>query len=177
MPIQSTTQLLTNANKAHTEGVEVQFTAAPTKGLTIDLQSAWLEARLDQAGLPLFAGAVSLDGKQLANAPHFTFSGVINYRHDLPNGDDIDFRWNSNYRSHSWFDSTNDPYIQQNPYWVHNLSVTYESRHGWEVGGFVRNVANEKYSLTSTDLISPFGFLEPVYGPPRMYGLEVSYHY
>ena len=23
----------------------------------------------------------------------------------------------------------------------------------------------------------PFGFLEPVYGPPRMYGVSLSYHY
>jgi iron complex outermembrane receptor protein len=177
MQIDSTTQLLTNAKKAHTEGVELQLTAAPVRGLTIDLQPAWLEARLDQAGLPLFTGAIDLDGKQLANAPHFTFNAVLNYRHDLPSGDDIDFRWNSNYRSHSWFDSTNDPYIQQDAYWVHNLTVTYQSRRGWEVGAFVHNVANEKYTLTSTDLINPFGFLEPVYGAPRMYGVEISYHY
>jgi iron complex outermembrane receptor protein len=175
--IEGTTQLLTNAKKAHTEGVEVQFVAAPVRGLTIDLEPAWLQARLDEAGLPLFTGATPLNGKQLANAPRFTFTGTIAYRYELANGDGIAARWNSNYRSHVWFDSTNDPYIQQSPYWLHNLSVDYESHQGWIAGVFVRNVADEKYSLTSTDLTSPFGLLEPVYGAPRMYGVELSYHF
>jgi iron complex outermembrane receptor protein len=175
--IEGTTQLLTNARKAHTEGVEVQLTATPIQGLTIDLQPAWLQARLVDAGLPLFNGVSSLNGKQLANAPRFTFSGVIDYKLDLANGDDINVRWNSNYRSHVWFDSTNDPYIQQDPYWLHNFNLDYESHQGWTAGVFVRNLADKKYSLTSTDLTSPFGMLEPVYGPPRTYGVELNYHF
>jgi iron complex outermembrane receptor protein len=176
-PIVSTTQLLTNAKKAHTEGVEVQLTAAPIHGLMIDLQSAWLQARLDEAGLPLFSGVSSLNGKQLANAPRFTGSGVIAYKLDLASGDDVNIRWNSNYRSHVWFDTTNDPYIQQKPYWLHNFNVAYESHLGWAVGLFVRNVANEKYALTATDLSNPFGLIEPVYGPPRTYGIDLNYHF
>jgi iron complex outermembrane recepter protein len=89
----------------------------------------------------------------------------------------IDLRWNSNYRSHVWFDSTNDPYIQQAGYWLHNVNVTYESNSKWELGLFVRNLADKKYALTSTDLSSPFGFLEPVYGAPRMAGVEFTYHH
>jgi iron complex outermembrane recepter protein len=174
--IVSTTQLLTNANKAHTQGVEVQLTAVPFHGLTIDLQPAWLEAKLDSAGLPLFAGVASLDGNQLANAPRFTFTGVIDYKYELGSGA-LDFRLNSNYRGHTWFDSTNDPYIQQAGYWLHNANATYESAHGWRLGVFVRNIGNKQYQLTSTDLTNPFGFLEPVYGAPRMFGIAFSYHY
>ncbi len=175
--ILSTTQLLTNAKKAHTDGVELQVTARPIDGLTIGLQPAWLQSRLDDAGLNLFSGASSLNGKQLANAPRFTFSGVIDYRYELGAGNALDFHWNSNYRSHVWFDSTNDPYIQQSPYWVHNLNVTYETAKNWDFGVYVRNVANAKYSLTSTDLINPFGLVEPVYGAPRTYGVSLNYHF
>jgi len=42
---------------------------------------------------------------------------------------------------------------------------------------FVRNVADQKYDLTSSDISAPFGFLEPVEGPPRTYGVELTYHY
>ena len=174
--ILSTTQLLTNAKNAHTEGVELQITAIPVHGLTIDLQPAYLQAKLDHAGLTLFSGVASLDGKQLANAPHLSFSGVVSYKYELGNGA-IDFRLNSNYRSHTWFDSTNDPYIQQAGYWLHNLNVVYESSSKWELGLFVRNLGDKKYALTSTDLSSPFGFLEPVYGAPRMAGVEFTYHH
>lgn len=174
--IVTTTQLLTNAKSAHTEGVELQVTAVPFHGLTIDLQPAYLQAKLDHAGLTLFSGVASLDGKQLANAPQFTFTAVIDYKYGLAHGD-LDFRLNSNYRSHSWFDSTNDPYIQQGGYFLHNLNVAYASSSGWELGLFVRNVAGKQYQLTSTDLSSPFGFLEPVYGAPRMFGVEFNYHH
>lgn len=176
-PIVSTTQLLTNAKKAHTQGVEVQVVAAPLPGLTIDLEPAWLLARLDEAGLPLFAGATSLNGKSLANAPRFTFTGTVAYKYDLPGGDNVTARWNSNYRSHVWFDTTNDPYIQQDPYWVHNFSLDYKSHQGWGAGVYVRNLANRKYTLTSTDLSTPFGLLEPVYGAPRTYGVSLSYDF
>jgi iron complex outermembrane recepter protein len=176
-PIEETTQILANAHKAYTEGAEFEIKATPIRGLNIDLQPAWLQAKIDQAGLPLFAGSTDLDGKQLANAPHFTFVGTVEYRMSLPNLDDIDFRWNSDYRSHEFFDSTNDPYIQQNAYWLHNLNIDYESRKGWSAGIYIRNLTNTEYAVTSTDLTSPFGLLEPVLGMPRTFGVELNYHY
>ena len=176
-PIESTTQILANAAKAHTQGVEFEVTATPIRGLTINLDPAVLEAKIDHAGLPEDSGTLSLDGKQLANAPRFSFSGMVDYKLDVMNDDDIDFRWNSNYRSHEFFDSTNDPYIQQNGYWLHNLNVAYQSHQGWEAGIYVRNLTGTKYNITATDLSSPFGFIEPVVGLPRTYGVELSAHF
>ena len=166
--------ILGNAPASHTEGAEFQITAAPIDGLTIDLEPALLRTRMDNGAFP---GGSNLTGKELSNAPKFTFTGVIDYRWALGNDDDVNFRWNSNYRSHYWFDATNDPYIQQNGYWLHNLNIDYESHQHWSAGVFVRNVANEKYNLTSSDISSPFGFLEPVEGPPRTFGVELNYHY
>jgi iron complex outermembrane receptor protein len=167
-------QFLANAPASHTEGAEFQITAVPFDGLTIDLEPALLRTRMDNGGFP---GGFSLTGRELSNAPKFTFTAVIDYRWKLANDDDINFRWNSNYRSHYWFDATNDPYIQQNGYWLHNFNIDYESHQHWVAGVFMRNVANEKYNLTSSDISNPFGFLEPVEGPPRTFGVELSYHY
>ena len=119
----------------------------------------------------------SLNGKELANSPHFSFTGDVNYKYMLPNDDDISISWNSIYKSHQFFDSTNDPYIQQNGYWLHNFNIAYQSDKGWEVGAFVHNLTGTKYFLTSTDLTSPFGVLTPVVGPPQTFGFEVSYSY
>jgi iron complex outermembrane receptor protein len=167
-------QILGNAPASHTEGAEFQVTAVPIDGLTIDLEPALLRTRMDNG---MFPGGFDLTGKELANAPKFTFTAIIDYRWALANGDDVNFRWNSNYRSHYWFDATNDPYIQQNGYWLHNINIDYESSQHWVAGVFMRNVANEKYALTSSDISSPFGFLEPVEGPPRTFGVELTYHY
>jgi iron complex outermembrane recepter protein len=167
-------QILGNAPASHTEGAEFQITAVPFEGLTVDLEPALLRTRMDNGEFP---GGSNFTGKELSNAPKFTFTAIVDYRWVLGNGDDVNFRWNSNYRSHYWFDATNDPYIQQNGYWLHNLNIDYESSQHWVAGVFVRNVANEKYDLTSSDISSPFGFLEPVEGPPRTFGVELTYHY
>jgi iron complex outermembrane recepter protein len=171
---QISAQILGNAPASHTEGAEFQITAVPFEGLTVDLEPALLRTRMDNGTFP---GGFDLTGKELANAPKFTFTAIVDYRWVLGNGDDVNFRWNSNFRSHYWFDATNDPYIQQNAYWLHNLNIDYESAQHWVAGVFVRNVANEKYNLTSSDISSPFGFLEPVEGPPRTFGVELTYHY
>jgi len=176
-PTQEETEILTNAQRAHTEGVELQVTAVPIHGLTIDLQPAWLNAQIDHAGIAEVAGTVPLDGKQLANAPKFSFSGLVNYKIPVWNNDDIDLQFNSSYKSHQFFDSTNDPYTQQAGYWIHNLNLTYQSHKGWEVGVYIKNLTNTQYLLTAFDETSPFGFIEGVVGTPRTYGGQFTYHY
>jgi len=58
---------------------------------------------------------------------------VIN-RWALANGDDINFRWNSNYRSHYWFDATNDNLFSRTPIGCTNLNIDYESSQHWVAG-------------------------------------------
>lgn len=176
-PTQEDTEILTNAQSAHTEGVELQVTAAPIDRLKIDLQGAWLDAQIDHAGITEVAGTVPLDGKQLANAPRFSFSGIIEYKIPVWNEDDIDLNFNSSYKSRQFFDSTNDPYTQQSGYWIHNVNATYQNHQNWEVGGYIKNLTNTKYLLTAFDSTNPFGYIEGVVGTPRTFGVEFTYHY
>ncbi|NKJ44905.1 MULTISPECIES: TonB-dependent receptor [unclassified Novosphingobium] len=177
-PIEQITQVLANAHKARTEGVEVELTAAPVRGLTFTLAPAWLNAKIISAGLPMFQGATPLDGNRLANAPRFSFSGTASYKIPLDalNGD-LNFRWNSSYRSFQYFDSTNDPYITQSGYWIHNLNIVYQNKHGFDIGAYVRNVANKKYAIGAADQTAPFGMITQTVGAPRTYGVQVSFHY
>jgi len=174
--ISENVEILTNAKQAHTEGVELQVTAVPFSGLTIDLQPAYLNAEIDHAGVALAAGSVDLDGKQLATSPHVSFNASVDYRLNLGENTLV-FDYNASYKSHQFFDSTNDPYTAQNGYWLHNINVTYEAKAGWSAGVFVRNLADEKYYSTIFDETVPFGFLEGVIGTPRTYGVQMSYHY
>lgn len=176
-PTEENTEILTNAQRAHTEGVELQVTATPIHGLTIDLQPGWLNAQIDHAGIQEVAGSIDLDGKQLANAPQFSFSGIIDYKYPIFGQDNLDFQWNSSFKGHQYFDSTNDPYTQQAGYWIHNINVTYQSHKGWEVGVYVKNLTDTQYLLTAFDLTSPFGFIEGVVGTPRTFGAQFTYHY
>ncbi len=176
-PVAQITNILTNAKQAHTEGLEIELTAVPVRGLTLSLQPSWLEAKLDRAGLPSYAGSTSLDGNDLAYSPHFSLVATAEYKYWFGSGDDIDFRWDSSYRTHQFLDATNDPYIQQNGYWLHNLNVTFESLKGWNVGFYVRNLTGTRYATTGSDLGNPFGLVELVIGQPRTYGVKLGYHF
>jgi len=175
--LDESTNILANAKSSHTEGVELQLTAIPIDRLTINLQPAWLRTRIDDAGLPVFSGSIPLNGNQLANAPKFSFFGTVDYRIPLPNSASLILEWDSSYRSHQFFDTTNDPYIQQNGYWIHDANVTYKSKWGWELGLYARNLTGTQYLLTNFDLTEPFGSTQGTVGMPRTVGAEFTYHY
>lgn len=178
--------ILANAQKGHSEGVEMQVTAVPIDGLTISLQPAWLRTAVDQGSFTSFdetspgvfvPSPVSLKGKQYANAPHFSFHGSANYVLPLKGDNKLEFAVSTTYVGHQFFDTFNDPFIQQTGYWVHDANITYRSPKGWDLGLFARNLSNTKYAVTVFDLSGPFGLLTGTVGRPRTFGVELNYHY
>ena len=175
--IEDLTNILANAEKSHTEGVEVELTARPVTGLTVTAQPAWLNAKIDRAGLPAFTGSTSLDGDQASNAPHFSALGRVDYAMRLGDDKRLTLSWTSTYRSHVFFSPTDDPYLVQNGYWLHNLNIGLEFAKGWKLGAYVRNVTGTKYVVNASDLISPFGVVSGVPGAPRTFGGSLDYKF
>lgn len=176
-PVQQVTNVLANAKKAHTEGVELSVTAAPLPGLTLTAEPAWLRTRLDDAGIATLDGSLGLNGKQLANAPHFSFYGAIDYSFSVRDGDKVELEVSTTYKSHQYFDSTNDPYTTQAGYWVNNASLTYTLDSHWQVMAFAHNFTDTKYLTYAFDLTSPFGFIQGFLGAPRTVGAGVTYKF
>lgn len=168
--------VLDNAQDAHTQGVELQMTARPTSALTASVQMGWLNTRLDKVALAADVGNVPLVGKQLPVSPHFSLSSLIDYK--IPVGEGTaDFQVGANYKSHQYFDITNDPYTTQSGYWIENARVAYQFGHtGFEVAGFIHNISDQKYFLDAFDL-SFVGFIQGIVGTPRTFGLEFNYKY
>jgi iron complex outermembrane recepter protein len=169
------TNILANAAKAHTEGAEIELAAHPMAGLVLSAEPAFLQARIDEAGLPVFSGATPLDGNQQANAPHFSFFGRIEYSVNLANGNRLTAGWSSTYKSHVFFSPTEDPYLQQNGFWLHafNASVEFSKRLKFSI--YVRNVTGTKYLINASDLISPFDVVSGVPGAPRTFGGSIDF--
>lgn len=172
-PVTVTTNVLTNARKAHSQGVELEVKAVPIPDLVLSLQPAWLRTRLDEAG---FSGGTSLEGKQLANAPKFSLYAAADYTFHLADDDSVNVAFTSAYKSHQFFDSTNDPYTQQEGYWVHNASLTFQSRNHWDVGFNVRNLTGTKYYNYLFDEGATFGFINGVVAAPRTYSVQFNLH-
>ena len=169
--------VLDNAKSAHTEGVEAQIVARPLPPLTASVQMGFLDTRLDNYVANRAPGTPDYSGNQLPSSPHFSMSAMLDYK--LPVGPGIaDFQFSASYKSHQFFDTTNDPYITQDGYWIENLRLGYSPTGSrWEVAAFVHNLANTQYYLDKFDLTSPFGFIQGITGTPRFVGGEVNYRF
>ena len=120
-------------------------------------------------------GVSSLQGLQLAFSPHVSAFLMADYRLPLGPGA-VDLQFSASYKSHQFYDSTNDLYLAQNGYWLENIRVGYEVGR-WEVAGSIKNLANLKYTNDAFDSTGPFGYIQPVWGTPRWFALEVNYKY
>jgi iron complex outermembrane receptor protein len=75
-----------NANRAHTEGVEFETAVQPLEGLSLTGNASYLDTRFDSfpnAGTTVVGGktvVVGASGHELPLSPHWQVSGAANYR-------------------------------------------------------------------------------------------------
>jgi iron complex outermembrane receptor protein len=168
--------VLDNARKAHTEGIDAEVIVRPFSGLTATFNAGLLATRLDTFVADRSPDQTDYSGNQLPLAPHFSFSSLIDYKVPVAGGA-LDFQFGANYKSHQFFDISNDPYTTQNGYWIENARVAYQFGDGrWEVAAFARNLSDQKYYLDAFDL-SFVGFIQGIVGAPRTFGAEVNFRY
>jgi iron complex outermembrane receptor protein len=85
-----------NANAAHSDGVEIESVAKPTDNLTLTLNASFLETRFDSfpnANAAVIGGVatlISATGNQLPISPHWQLYGAVNYRVPLPFPGELD---------------------------------------------------------------------------------------
>ncbi len=169
--------VLDNAPKAHTDGVEVELIGKPVSNFSATFNFGYLETRLDSYSVTLAPGVPNYSGNVLPLAPKFSFSTILDYT--IPVGmDAIDLQFNANYKSKQFFDTSNDPLTTQSAYWLENLRVGYSFAKGnWEVAAYVHNLSDQAYLSDAFDLSVPFGLIEQVVGMPRTYGVEFDYRF
>ncbi len=165
---------LTSAKAAHNFGADIELVGRPTHSLTLTANLGLLDTKIDKFSV-LVPGTSSLQGLQLAFSPHV--SGFLMADYKVPIGQNsLSFQLNASYKGHQFYDSTSDPYLAQPAYWIENLRVAYDCGPV-EIAGYIKNLGGKKYWNDAFDSTSPFGFIQPVVGTPRWYGLEVNYKF
>jgi iron complex outermembrane receptor protein len=169
--------VLDNAKKAHTDGLDLTLIVKPTAAFTATVQAGVLEARLDQYVSNRDVSQPDYSGNQLPMAPHLSGSIMLDYKIPLPSGA-LDLQANANYKGHIFFDVSNDPYTTQSGYWLENMRLAYTFSGGhWEAAAYVHNLSDQQYYTDKGDLTSPFGFIEANVGVPRTFGAEMNWRY
>jgi iron complex outermembrane recepter protein len=168
--------VLDNAKKAHTDGIDAEVIARPFSKLTATLNLGLLDTKLDTFLTSRSPDQTDYSGNQLPLSPHVSFSGLLDYKQPVVGGA-LDFQFNANFKSHQYFDISNDPYTTQGGYWIENARVAYQfDNDRWEVAAFVRNLSDQKYYLDAFDL-GFVGFIQGIVGTPRTFGVEANFRY
>lgn len=160
--------LLSNAGKTEIYGVEAELTWQLTPELLVYTGVNAMEAELKEG---------YLKGYTPAHAPDFTINGLVSYTASQGIGGFRPFaQFGYSYTDESQFILPNQPAAVQNSYTLLNARIGIRSDDGrWELAGWGRNLSDKTYS---SEIFGPGSSFLPArihYGPPRIFGVSLSY--
>lgn len=170
-----------NAATARIYGFEGEFTFQPTQALSFNTSLAYTNARYRKyvgpdPARPLI-DSVDFSGNSLSNAPDFQGTGSVQYSWQMPNGH-LDIRGEVEYSSRFYFSPGNLDTISQAPFAKGNIFLTYYPTSKFEIGLFVKNIADLR-TRTSAVVVNPV-MGNPIEGgvsAPRLFGATAQYKF
>lgn len=164
---------LDNSGGATSKGVELSMLLRPAAGMTLGLNAAWIDGRLDD-DVPPASGMVP--GARMPMTPEFSWSGTFDYDFPLSNGLDVNF--GAAYRNVG--SRTGMQGFPIDGYRSLDLQAGIGGQ-AWTLRLFVRNAGNSRGHLSiapvlngATDAVS---HLNGVPLQPRTVGLAFDYRY
>jgi iron complex outermembrane receptor protein len=185
-------QLLTNAGQLRSEGVEFGLDSNPMKNLSLNFNSAYIDARYTNfPNAPCWTGqtaaqgcypldgttAQNLDGVASADTPRWSFDPNANYDITLPlESFDAFVRADYSWKSKVQWSPINDPTTIEGSYGVlgAGIGIRGKNKH-FEVTVFGRNLTNKYHVNQLLGLPTPAAILSPDY--QRIWGASLRYRY
>ena len=162
-----------SAGSANNLGVELEATYAVSPVLSVFGSFGYIDGGIgDQAENGVFAG------NRFRLQPEVIAAGGATLR--LPLTDNVTFYAtpSATYQGKVFFELPNNEAISQGGYTLVNLRAGVEFADGrYRLGGFARNLGNEKYLIDAGNTGGGFGVPTYIRGEPRFYGVELSARY
>ncbi len=165
---------ITNAASATVRGVEIEATAAATRGVQVSGQIAWLGATYDEY-TAVGEGGLTRDvaGHRLTNAPAWSGGSSVVGAFGVGSRGVVSVRGDVSWQSRVFFSPFNDQVETQEPYALAHLRAAFEPRQKtWELAVFVRNLGNRAY-ITGT-FTTPITAIGGRPGEPRQWGTQIT---
>jgi iron complex outermembrane receptor protein len=169
--LNTVTVAITNAAKAHSQGVELELQAKPVRGLDLFASFGYTEAKFDDFTAlewnDTYTALVQNDYKDnyLPYAPKYTYNLGVQYRHESGFFSRADLfgtdKFYGNYAST----------VEQKAYQTVNLRLGYEGEH-FDFIFWGKNVFDEEYL---TYIAPVYGYDVGVDGPPQTFGATLTY--
>jgi iron complex outermembrane receptor protein len=163
---------LTNAGRAHTDGVELETTLIPIDGLTWNNNAGYLNTEFDKF---LNAGprGASATGKQLPLAPRWNLSTGADYQLPLTIPGATHLGGELQYQSKSYSDVLNTQGAAIPDQTILNVHASYTTdNERWTVLFTIRNALNARFNQSGTYVPPVEYFLE---NPPRTFLVTLRY--
>ncbi len=169
--------IFSNAGAAVTQGLELEFSAAPRPDLRLRAFAGWLDAEYREYNAPnLGTGEIQdLSHLELIQAPEFTWGAGASW--DALGTADWSLTLSGQIRGSSSYYTTimNEPSLMQDDYAIANFTAWWEHfETGFHARFAVTNLSDEAYIVHGFDLLSYPGVALSYYGPPRGVSLTIG---
>lgn len=166
-------QTLISIDESEILGAEIELDMAVTDNLTLQAGLGLLDTEVKEGAL----SGVDLEGNELLLAPDMNFNLAFTWEIAETDLGIFSLRGNSTFVDDLYFDVFNTDRIASDGYWVLNARLDLVSQDDkWQLGGWVKNLADEEYYTSTLDLQS-FGYDYAHVGAPRTYGAELRYNF
>ena len=168
-----TVLVLDNAANSEVYGAEVEATARITENFTVDAGLSLLKAEYGE----YVTLTDDFSGNTLPQSPKVTFNIAASYSLPLANGSELNATLDAAYSSKIYFDNSNAERLSQDAVWVVGAQGGWTSPDGKvELGGFVRNLFDETYAVSISNIDS-LGEDLMTLNRPRSIGVFLRYRY
>jgi len=177
---QGVVPLLFNAGKARYRGLEGEFSYHPAGGFVLDGSFSFLDADIRSVTpIPAPAGttisATVQPGDTLPFTPEFQGNFSVGYEFWLTDSLTFTPRFNGSYTSDLTFITGSVPIIEQEDYFVGDISVTLaDEDSGWQLTAGVLNLFDERYLIQGNASLATLGYAERIYARPQNWYLQVG---
>lgn len=168
-----TNNIIDNAGRTRTNGVDMAFTAMPVSGLRLEANMTYQQARFAE----YLSGGVSFAGKHQLRSPDFTGSFGAEYTFNLADNGGLTLRGEYNYQSAVFFDAANTKLtgVYQPAFGLTNVRLTYAPLNAkWNVAVWGKNLADTEY-FRNIAVAGVTGLGVP--GDPRTWGVSLQLNF
>jgi iron complex outermembrane receptor protein len=181
----TSSQILRNAGKLRSRGVEADFAAVPWHGMNVSGGLAYVDAIFKKfLGAPCTsvqtatatcpAAGQDLSGRPLSNNPKWQYNIRAQQNFELSSGDTIYARGEYAWRDDVVYGGDLNPATRQPAWGIANFRIGTTFANGRvDFSGFVENAFDKSYALRIYDSPGFTGSYSAFFGPDRTYGLEL----
>lgn len=163
-----------NAGAATSQGVELDLSVRPLRGLEVTAGVGYTDAKFDEFKNGGGRG-IDFDGNRLPKAPRYTANLALDYSHAVAAWGELRLGADYNYRSNQFTTEKNIPTDYVGGYGLLNARaglVFAEDR--WDVSLWARNLLDSD-ALASSSLDGINRYVSVRYVEPRTYGVNVTF--